>query len=85
MLYLNYPNNPTAAAAPLEYLSEAVDFCRENDVVLVYDHAYSEIAFNAYRPQSVGSGGPERHSRSDADRDREADARRTQRTRNRGL
>ena len=53
MLYLNYPNNPTAASAPREYLRDAVDFCRENDAVLVYDHAYSEIAFNGYRPPSV--------------------------------
>ena len=61
MLYLNYPNNPTAAVAPLNYLREAVEFCHENDVVLVYDHAYSEIAFNGYRPASIleleGAGG----------------------------
>ncbi len=53
MLYLNYPNNPTAGSAPLEYLHDAVEFCRENDVVLVYDHAYSEIAFNGYRPPGI--------------------------------
>ena len=53
MLYLNYPNNPTAAAAPRDYLRDAVEFCHENDVVLVYDHAYSEIAFNGYRPPSI--------------------------------
>ena len=53
MLYLNYPNNPTAASAPREYLGDAVTFCRENDAVLVYDHAYSEIAFNGYRPPSI--------------------------------
>ena len=53
MLYLNYPNNPTAAAAPLDYLRDAVEFCRENEVVLVYDHAYSEIAFDGYRPPSI--------------------------------
>jgi len=61
MLYLNYPNNPTASSAPLDYLRDAVKFCHENDVVLVYDHAYSEIAFNGYRPPSIleleGAGG----------------------------
>lgn len=61
MLYLNYPNNPTAASAPLDYLREAVEFCHYNDVVLLYDHAYSEIAFNGYRPPSIleleGAGG----------------------------
>ena len=53
VVYLNYPNNPTAATAPLEYLGQAVDFCREHDSVLVYDHAYSEIAFDGYRPPSI--------------------------------
>jgi len=53
LLYLNYPNNPTAATAPLEYLEQAVKFCREHDAVLVYDHAYSEIAFDGYRPPSI--------------------------------
>ncbi len=53
LLYLNYPNNPTAAAAPRAYLEEAVDFCRRRDLVLVYDHAYSEIAFDGYRPPSI--------------------------------
>ena len=53
LVYLNYPNNPTTATAPLDYLGQAVDFCREHDSVLVYDHAYSEIAFNGYRPPSI--------------------------------
>jgi LL-diaminopimelate aminotransferase len=53
MLVLNYPNNPTAAEAPGDYLSDAVAFCRERDAVLVHDHAYSEIAFDGYRPPSI--------------------------------
>ncbi len=53
MMYLNYPNNPTAATAPLEYLRDAVHFCRQHDALLIYDHAYSEIAFNGYRPPSI--------------------------------
>jgi LL-diaminopimelate aminotransferase len=53
MLYLNYPNNPTAAEAPLDYLRRAVGFCRDRGAVLVHDHAYSEIAFDGYRPPSV--------------------------------
>ncbi len=53
LMYLNYPNNPTTATAPLEYLWQVVNFCREHDAVLVYDHAYSEIAFNGYRPPSI--------------------------------
>lgn len=53
LLYLNYPNNPTTAIAPRSYLEEAVAFCRENDVVLAYDNAYSEVAFDGYRPPSI--------------------------------
>ena len=53
ILYLNYPNNPTAASAPRGYLESAVAWCRERDAVLVHDHAYSEIAFDGYRPPSI--------------------------------
>jgi LL-diaminopimelate aminotransferase len=53
LLYLNYPNNPTAAVAPISYLEEVVAFCRERSIVLVYDHAYSEIAFEGYRPPGI--------------------------------
>jgi LL-diaminopimelate aminotransferase len=53
VLYLNYPNNPTAAIAPRSYLEDAVRFCRERGAILVYDNAYSEIAFEGYRPPSI--------------------------------
>ena len=53
MLYLNYPNNPTAAIAPREYLERVVKRCREHDILLVYDNAYSEIAFDGYVPPSI--------------------------------
>jgi LL-diaminopimelate aminotransferase len=53
LLYLNYPNNPTGAVAPEEYLKDAVEFCRHNDLLLVSDNAYSEIAFDGYRPPSI--------------------------------
>ncbi len=53
ILYLNYPNNPTAASAPDAYYESAIAFCREHDIVLVHDHAYSEMAFDGYRPPSI--------------------------------
>jgi LL-diaminopimelate aminotransferase len=53
ILYLNYPNNPTSAIAPNEYLEEAVQFCQEHGILLVYDNAYSEIAFDGYVPPSI--------------------------------
>ena len=53
IVYLNYPNNPTAAIAPVEYLEHVVRVCRERDILLVYDNAYSEIAFDGYVPPSI--------------------------------
>jgi LL-diaminopimelate aminotransferase len=53
ILYLNYPNNPTAAIAPIDYLEHVVRVCRERDILLVYDNAYSEIAFDGYVPPSI--------------------------------
>lgn len=53
ILYLNYPNNPTAAIAPKDYLEHVVSRCRELDILLVYDNAYSEIAFDGYVPPSI--------------------------------
>lgn len=53
IVYLNYPNNPTAAIAPREYLERIVQRCRELDLLLVYDNAYSELAFDGYRPPSI--------------------------------
>jgi LL-diaminopimelate aminotransferase len=53
IVYLNYPNNPTAAVAPLDYLQRIVARCRELDILLVYDNAYSELAFDGYRPPSI--------------------------------
>jgi LL-diaminopimelate aminotransferase len=53
VLFLNYPNNPTAAIAPREYLQDVVRRCRERDILLVYDNAYSEMAFDGYVPPSI--------------------------------
>lgn len=53
LLYLNYPNNPTTACAPREYLEEVVAFCRRHGLILMYDNAYSEIAFDGYRPLGI--------------------------------
>ena len=53
ILYLNYPGNPTAAIAPMEYLERVVRQCREHDIVLVYDNAYSEVAYDGYVPPSI--------------------------------
>jgi LL-diaminopimelate aminotransferase len=53
IVYLNYPNNPTTAVAPDDYYRRAIAFCQRRDAILAHDHAYSEIAFDGYRPRSV--------------------------------
>jgi LL-diaminopimelate aminotransferase len=53
LLYLNYPNNPTAAVASRDYLERIVRQCRDRDILLVYDNAYSEMAFDGYVPPSI--------------------------------
>lgn len=53
MLYMNYPNNPTSASAPDSHYRDAIDFCHERKSILVHDNAYSEIAFDGYRPRSI--------------------------------
>ena len=53
LLYLNYPNNPTTAVAPRAYLEGVVRQCRERDILLVYDNAYSELAYDGYVPPSI--------------------------------
>ena len=53
LLWLNYPNNPTGAIAPLSFYAEAVAFAREYDLLLVNDAAYAEVFYDDYRPVSV--------------------------------
>jgi len=70
ILFLNYPNNPTAAVAPPSFYREAVDFAREHGIVIVFDNAYSEVSFDGYRAPSfletdgAGEVGIEMHSLS---------------------
>ena len=52
LMYINYPNNPTAAVAPAGFYQEVVDFASEHDIIVVSDNAYSEIAFDGYRAPS---------------------------------
>ncbi|MEL1135791.1 aminotransferase class I/II-fold pyridoxal phosphate-dependent enzyme [Desulfitobacterium sp. THU1] len=52
IMFLNYPNNPTAAVAPLSFFEEVVDFAKKHDIVVCHDAAYSELAFDGYRPAS---------------------------------
>ncbi len=53
LMWINYPNNPTASVAGLDFLRAAVDFASDHNIVLCSDEAYSRIAFDGYRPPSV--------------------------------
>src|SRR3990170_619319 len=52
MLFLNYPNNPTAAVATREFFAEVVAFARRHDVIVCHDAMYSELSFDGYEPPS---------------------------------
>jgi LL-diaminopimelate aminotransferase len=52
MLYLNYPNNPTAGVATLEFFERVVDFARRHGIIVCHDAMYSELKFDGYEPPS---------------------------------
>ncbi|MEM2644243.1 MAG: LL-diaminopimelate aminotransferase [Candidatus Bathyarchaeia archaeon] len=53
MVFLNYPNNPTGSVMTKSELKAIVDLAREKNVILCYDNAYSEIAFDGYKAPSI--------------------------------
>lgn len=53
LLWINYPNNPTGALATLEFFEKLVAYCQQYDILLCHDHAYSEMAYDGYKPPSV--------------------------------
>jgi LL-diaminopimelate aminotransferase len=53
LMWLNYPNNPTAAVAPLEFFQSAVDFARQNDLLVCHDAAYGLVTFDGYQAPSL--------------------------------
>ncbi len=53
MMWLNYPNNPTAAVADQGFFESVVDFARRYNVIVCHDLTYSEISFDGYRPMSL--------------------------------
>jgi len=45
LLWINYPNNPTCACAPLEFYEQLSALAREHDIVVASDEAYTELWF----------------------------------------
>ncbi|GHD09625.1 LL-diaminopimelate aminotransferase [Tianweitania populi] len=52
-LILNYPSNPTAHVATLDFYKDVVDFAKKNDLILLSDLAYAEIFFDGAPPPSI--------------------------------
>ncbi|HTW87968.1 MAG TPA: LL-diaminopimelate aminotransferase [Candidatus Binataceae bacterium] len=53
LMWLNYPNNPTAATVDRSFFEDAVAYCLKHNIILAHDVAYSEIAYDGYRAPSV--------------------------------
>ncbi|MEP6688154.1 MAG: aminotransferase class I/II-fold pyridoxal phosphate-dependent enzyme [Gemmatimonadales bacterium] len=53
LVFINYPNNPTAAVATPEYLSRTVAICRRYGILLAYDNAYCDLTYDGYRAPSI--------------------------------
>jgi LL-diaminopimelate aminotransferase len=52
LMFIGYPNNPTGAAASINFFEETVEFAKDNDIIVVHDNAYSEISFDGYKSPS---------------------------------
>lgn len=52
LLWINYPNNPTAAVADRDFYRRVVDFANRHNVIVCHDAAYSEMGYDGYRPLS---------------------------------
>jgi LL-diaminopimelate aminotransferase len=52
IMWLNYPNNPTAAVAPPEFFKEVVAFAKKYDIAVLHDAPYTEVAFDGCQPVS---------------------------------
>jgi LL-diaminopimelate aminotransferase len=48
MIWVNYPNNPTAAIAPPTFYTKLIEWAKAYDVIVVHDNPYSEVAFDGY-------------------------------------
>ena len=52
LLWINYPNNPTAAVADKDFYRRVVDFANQHNVIVCHDAAYTEMGYDDYRPMS---------------------------------
>lgn len=53
ILFINYPNNPTGACADDSFYIKTLEMAKRYDILVCHDAAYSEIAYDGYRPKSI--------------------------------
>jgi len=53
VIIVSFPNNPTTKSVDIGFFERLVNFARENEVVVVHDFAYADVAFDGYRPPSI--------------------------------
>lgn len=53
IMFLNYPNNPTGAVCDKGSYSKIMDFTSKNDIMVCSDAAYTEMAYDGYKPGSI--------------------------------
>jgi LL-diaminopimelate aminotransferase len=53
LLFINYPNNPTGACADDSFYEKTLELAKKYDILICHDAAYSEIAYDGYRPKSI--------------------------------
>jgi alanine-synthesizing transaminase len=52
VLVINFPHNPTTTCTDLEFFKKVVDFAKENNIIVLHDFAYADLAFDGYKPPS---------------------------------
>ena len=52
ILLINFPHNPTTTCTDLEFFIKIVAFAKKNNVIVIHDFAYAELAFDGYKPPS---------------------------------
>lgn len=53
IMFLNYPNNPTGAVIDKRVLREIVEVAVDNNIIVCYDNAYSEVTYSGYKAPSI--------------------------------
>lgn len=52
VMFINYPNNPTSAIAEPDFFKRVIEFAEKNEIIVCHDAAYTEMAFDGYKPPS---------------------------------